>query len=149
MGQSFAADKATKFSSNINKMLVNKKGKKVTDSKITKAKYIAVYYSASWCPPCRKFTPILSKFYTSTAKAKGVEMVLNGLDRTEKKQNAYLGHMEFPGIKFSKRKDADLQKYCGRGIPCLTVFDASGKVVIDGRKTNAYQALEQLKKLIK
>jgi nucleoredoxin len=24
---------------------------------------LAIYFSAHWCPPCRSFTPILSKFY--------------------------------------------------------------------------------------
>ena len=136
------------FREEIAKIMVDKEGKKITSSKITKAKYIAVYYSASWCGPCLKFTPKLTKFYSDN-KSKGVEVVLLSFDKTQKKQNQYLGHMNFPGIDFSKRETSGLFEYCGNGVPCLTVFDASGKVIVDGRTMNADQVLTKLGKLIK
>lgn len=32
-------------------------------AQIMKAKVIAFYFGAAWCPPARGFTPILRKFY--------------------------------------------------------------------------------------
>ena len=35
-----------------------------TDEKILQsAPVIAYYFSAHWCPPCRKFTPVLASLY--------------------------------------------------------------------------------------
>ena len=34
-------------------------GKTVSKEKL-KGKFVGVYFSASWCPPCRKFTPKLN-----------------------------------------------------------------------------------------
>ena len=38
-------------------------------------KFVAVYFSAHWCPPCRAFTPVLSKFFTENADKLGLALV--------------------------------------------------------------------------
>ncbi len=40
-----------------------------------RGKYVGVYFSASWCPPCQRFTPMLVEAYTSSLKAKNLEIV--------------------------------------------------------------------------
>jgi len=40
-----------------------------------KGKYVGVYYSASWCPPCQRFTPKLVEAYSSNLKGKNFENV--------------------------------------------------------------------------
>jgi thiol-disulfide isomerase/thioredoxin len=40
-----------------------------------KGKYVGVYFSASWCPPCQRFTPKLVDAYTSNLKGKNLEIV--------------------------------------------------------------------------
>ena len=40
-----------------------------------KGKYVGVYYSASWCPPCQRFTPKLVEAYSSSLKGKNFEIV--------------------------------------------------------------------------
>ncbi len=38
-------------------------------------KYVGVYFSASWCPPCQRFTPMLIKAYSDSLKGKNFEIV--------------------------------------------------------------------------
>ena len=38
---------------------------------------IGLYFSAHWCPPCRNFTPKLSKFYEEANKNGKVIINLN------------------------------------------------------------------------
>jgi thiol-disulfide isomerase/thioredoxin len=40
-----------------------------------KGKYVGVYFSASWCPPCQRFTPKLVEAYTDSLKGKNLEIV--------------------------------------------------------------------------
>ena len=129
--------------------IVNQKGEAVQDIKLEEKDYVAIYYSASWCPPCRHFTPVLDKFYKEHKTAGNFEILLFGFDRSEDKMLDYLSHMSFNAIDFKKLDKSPLKNFCGRGIPCLTVFDKSGKVVIDGRKVHAQQALQEFEKLLK
>ena len=43
--------------------LENAQGEKVNAGEALKGKVVALYYSAHWCSPCRKFTPILHALY--------------------------------------------------------------------------------------
>jgi nucleoredoxin len=44
---------------------MRKSGEVVEANKVLEEKkIIAFYFSASWCPPCRDFTPILADFYS-------------------------------------------------------------------------------------
>jgi thiol-disulfide isomerase/thioredoxin len=43
---------------------------------------IGLYFSASWCPPCKTFSPILASFYNVAAKAGNLEVVYISSDRT-------------------------------------------------------------------
>eukprot|EP01083_Nonionella_stella_P200626 734581_1 len=36
---------------------------------------VLLYFSASWCPPCKQFTPVLSEFYTKHCAQNKVEIV--------------------------------------------------------------------------
>jgi nucleoredoxin len=40
-----------------------KDGEKDTMSVLEGKQFVAVYFSAHWCPPCRQFTPVLGAFY--------------------------------------------------------------------------------------
>ena len=62
-----------------------KKGK-VKLSDVKESPLIGVYFSAHWCPPCRAFTPVLSKFYQVANKAnKQIEIIFISFDREMKK----------------------------------------------------------------
>lgn len=105
------------------------------DQPLAKKKLIALYFSARWCGPCRKFTPQLVEFYNRVApQHPEFEIVFVSNDRTLFAMEAYMRdtQMPWPAIDFSKLPGkAALQKYAGDGIPCLVLLDASGKVISD------------------
>ena len=53
-----------------------------------KGKIIGIYFSASWCPPCRGFTPKLVKFRDNNKS--NFEVVLVSSDRGESAQRDYM-----------------------------------------------------------
>ncbi|CAF5156466.1 unnamed protein product [Rotaria sp. Silwood1] len=67
------------------------KSKELVDlnDKKYKGKIIGLYFSAHWCPPCRNFTPILSKFYKKYVETKNFEIIFISSDRDENSFNDY------------------------------------------------------------
>ncbi|MDD7986457.1 thioredoxin-like domain-containing protein [Lentisphaera marina] len=135
--------------SKIYSSIVDKTGASVAKHGLENRGYILVYYSASWCPPCRQFTPILNKYYLENRKKQNFDVLLVCADRSEQAMLSYMKKMSFNAIDFDKIRSSGLGQYSGRGIPNLTVFDNSGNVVLDGRKMHAMEALEAFKKLPK
>ena len=53
----------------------------VTNEEMKKADVVCLYFSAHWCPPCRQFTPVLSKMYTEIKKlGKKLEVIFVSCD---------------------------------------------------------------------
>lgn len=95
----------------------------------------AFYFSASWCPPCRSFTPMLKQFYENTRDT-GVEIIFVGLDRDAESHNKYFEKMPWKAIPWygedSDKEDPrqTLTQECKiRGIPHIAVTDSTGKIV--------------------
>jgi len=110
-------------------------GKKVSYELKPETKYVALYQSASWCPPCRKVTPILVKEYQTMLKADQipVEIVLMSGDRSESAMVDYMRKykMKWPAMEWNNRAIAN--QYIADGIPHLVVIDlATGKAVTKG-----------------
>jgi nucleoredoxin len=142
--------------------LVKSKGKTVETfdaAPLKDAKYIAIYYSASWCGPCRAFTPDLVKWYKrNKAKNPHFELIFVSSDRSAADMAAYMkdDDMEWPALAFDKKKDsssAAVTQYSGRGIPCLVLIDESGKVLsnsyVDGQYVGPRKVLEDIEKTLK
>ena len=105
------------------------------DEALEKKKMIALYFSAHWCPPCRKFTPQLVEYYNRVApQHPEFEIIFVSFDRSQFAMETYMreANMPWPAIDFAKvpGKEA-IRKYAGEGIPCLVLVDASGKVISD------------------
>ena len=105
------------------------------DEALEKKKLIALYFSAHWCPPCRKFTPQLVEYYNRVVpQHPEFEIIFVSFDRSQFAMETYMreANMPWPAIDFSKvpGKEA-IQKYAGEGIPCLVLVDPSGKVISD------------------
>lgn len=126
-------------------------------STLKDVKYWAFYYSASWCPPCRAFTPQLVDFYKAFKKSHpNFELIFVNDDQSEDAMLAYMktDEMSWPAVRFSDIDDSRLaaKKYCGPGIPCLVLTDENGKVLSDSFHGQDYvgpeQVMEDIKKMV-
>ena len=118
-------------------------GKKSTYKKpSTSPKYVAIYYSAHWCPPCRAFTPKLVEWYKEfKPKHENFELVFASSDKNEDAQIEYMKEMvmPWPAMKYAQAKDPILRKYSAKGIPYLVLVDENGKD-LTGQKDNEWQS---------
>uniref|UniRef100_A0A913HH17 protein-disulfide reductase n=1 Tax=Strongyloides stercoralis TaxID=6248 RepID=A0A913HH17_STRER len=114
----------------------NEDGTLVNGGEVLKGKVVALYFSASWCPPCKSFTPVLADFY-SEASEMGLEIVFVSFDRSESDLNSYVKshHGNWLHIPFGSEHIQQLAKeYDVRGIPALIVIKENGDVITkDGR----------------
>ena len=92
--------------------------------------FVLFYVSAHWCPPCRKFTPMLANWYASHKAF--VQVVFLSADHDEQ---GFLGYFRqsHPWTAIDYDNDAR-ETLMGRlqvsGIPRLVVIDANtGRIV--------------------
>lgn len=106
--------------------------KKVVTSTAINTDIVCLYFSAHWCPPCRGFTPTLSKFYTDAkAAGKSISVVFMTRDSDEKSFYDYFSSMSFNvALPYNDSKIQGLMSQWGiRGIPTLVVLDKNGNIV--------------------
>ena len=117
--------------------LINRSGKKIATGTALKGKMVAIYASASWCGPCRAFTPKLVEFYKSAAKSAPVELIFLSSDKTGDAMMAYMKKDAMPwlAIPYDHPKREELTKKLGvSGIPNLYLFDAQGKMISENAR---------------
>ena len=149
------AREKTDFEQSITRNLVrlqDDKLKRVPADSFDTKDYYAIYYSAHWCPPCRKFTPKLVDFYNEAiGHHDNIEVIFVSSDQNEDKMEAYMkkAGMRWLALDFDKKDNKSSKKltgYVGRGIPHLVVVDKNGKVlldsVVDGEYVGPYKVLE-------
>ena len=115
--------------------LVRLQGEELKAAKVSRkpAKYYVFYYTASWCGPCRKFTPTLVDWYNEN-KNGNFELFLISSDRNEPAMVNYAKSkkMPWPHVAYDQIK-AFKSKFRGehgvRGIPMLIVCTPDGKVL--------------------
>mmetsp|Transcript_32377 Transcript_32377/g.54869 ORF Transcript_32377/g.54869 Transcript_32377/m.54869 type:complete len:107 (+) Transcript_32377:75-395(+) len=65
--------------------------------------YVAIYHSAHWCPPCRRFTPAFIKAYEEIQKkgGKSLATVFVTCDKSEGQFKEYFKDMPWHAVPFS------------------------------------------------
>ena len=131
--------------------LLNIDGESVS-SDLLKKKYIGLYFSASWCGPCRKFTPRLIEFRNKFVD--DFEVILIGADGSAKAQANYMKKYSMPWLAMKNQSPEAKQASKLSGvefIPYLVVINSSGKIISKNGKaeisTKGFEAMEYWKKL--
>lgn len=92
-------------------------------------KVIAFYFSASWCGPCRKYTPQLAQLYLAAKKQhKAFEVVFVSLDGDESSFTRYHAGMPWLAIPYDHPFREDFAAAKGvNSIPRLIVTGRDGQ----------------------
>ncbi len=96
-----------------------------------KGKTILVYFWATWCAPCHKEAPLLSKIYEAN-KDKGLVIVGVALDNADKVRDFVAKHNLKNQIVYAGTDGIQLGRDLGNSlgaIPFTVVIDKDGKIV--------------------
>merc|ERR1711957_393102 len=96
-------------------------------------RYLMLYFSAHWCPPCRGFTPTLGKAYTELkAQRQDFELVFVSSDRDDAAFKEYFDDTPFWALAFEERETkGELSKHFGvQGIPSLVMLGEKWKTKV-------------------
>ncbi|MFZ5806217.1 MAG: thioredoxin-like domain-containing protein [Verrucomicrobiota bacterium] len=126
-------------------------------AKLAKVDYVAVYFSAHWCPPCRSFTPKLVEYYNQAKPTHpNFEIIFISNDRNAGDMKNYMKEtgMKWPAVIYDKaRGGTAFSQYAQRGIPNLVFIDKNGKVLSasydGGRFVGPYKVLDDIQKTLK
>ena len=105
-------------------------------------KYFGLYYSASWCGPCRQFTPqFVAAYKQLKQRHPEFEVVFVSADHSAGDMTEYMKDDQMPwlALKYDEaQRDGELRRYCGDGIPCLVLVDPAGRVLSDSYEGDNY-----------
>jgi len=100
-------------------------------------KYVALYFSAHWCGPCRQFTPRFAETYKAIAARDPnlLEAVFVSADQDEDDFTSYRNTMPWVALdpfEFSDVSEKLRSHFKVEGFPTLTIVEAAtGKVVTE------------------
>jgi len=122
-------------------------------------RYVAVYYSAHWCPPCRAFTPKLVAAYKELKAAHPeFEVIFVSSDEDADAMKNYMKEtgMQWPALKFEQKDNMpSFQRPAyENGIPNLVFMTADGKELATSYNPNGdyngpYKVLEAIQQHFK
>ncbi len=98
-------------------------------SNLNDVRMFAFYYSAGWCGPCRKVTPVLAEWYRKTKAAHPeFELIFVSNDKSDITFTEYMrkNAMPWPAVRFSDVRDPAINQFAGKSIPWLSVVSRSG-----------------------
>ncbi|MCO5592449.1 hypothetical protein L7F22_046451 [Adiantum nelumboides] len=112
--------------------LISSKDSKKVKVATLEGKIVALYFSAHWCPPCQKFTPVLASIYEQLrAKGEDFELVFISSDESQESFTEYFGQMPWLAVPY---EDEKTRKHLSNwfeveGIPTLIILDKQGKTL--------------------
>jgi len=112
-------------------VVLNGEGAEVSRASAVGGKHLALYFSAHWCPPCKRFTPELAKTYAAIKAARDdFELVFVSGDRDEMTFKDYFKEMPWLALPFNQERYEALSSHFEvEGIPTLVVLTPEGKVI--------------------
>lgn len=99
-------------------------------------RFVLLYFSASWCPPCHLFTPKLKTWYLGLRKKHPeLEVVLASMDRDWGAMQQYVSEtkMPWPIMAWPQVMDSPVEKYLPEEIPYLVLLDDEGRILVAAR----------------
>lgn len=124
-----------------------------TSEALMGSKYVLVYLSAHFCPPCRKLTPVLAAMYEDLqahcedhAKPLEVSVVFVSADHSDDEFYEYYAQMPWHALPYeAPERHSILEAYGNEGIPRVLLFDSATGQVVD---PSARQRIIKAKSLI-
>jgi nucleoredoxin len=105
-------------------------------------KLIALYYSAHWCAPCRKFTPQLVDYYNRVVRQHPeFEIIFVSADRSHYNWQQYIEDTKMPWLAIDYDQLSSLssvQKLGGNSIPSLLVLSADSRLLVSSYNGDQY-----------
>ncbi|KAJ7557947.1 hypothetical protein O6H91_04G017400 [Diphasiastrum complanatum] len=95
-------------------------------------KTVALYFSAHWCPPCQRFTPVLADIYNQLkSRNDDFEVVFISWDKDQTSFEKYHNEMPWLALPFadSKTKKILSRWFEVEGIPSFIILDTNGKTL--------------------
>ncbi|XP_050207943.1 probable nucleoredoxin 1 [Mercurialis annua] len=125
-------DLSSLLSSQDREFLIRSNGDQAKLSSLA-GKIVGLYFSGSWCGPCRHFTPTLIEVYEELSSKFEFEVVFISSDRDEESFHAYFSKMPWLAIPYSDDQNRKRLKelFKVRGIPNFVIIDAEGKICCD------------------
>lgn len=137
-----------------NDSLVRKKGSTLQPIPLADAvggkEFVLFYVSAHWCPPCRKFTPMLANWYNTVGK-QTCEVIFVSADHDEGSFTNYvLASHPWSAIDY---EDDTRESLMGtlqvQGIPRLVVIDASTGTIVENNAVGKPLDVNQWRNAVK
>jgi len=94
-------------------------------------KYVGLYFSAHWCPPCKQFTPKLAAYYEKVKETTDdFEIIFVSSDRNKGSFDGYYAEHPWLALPYDQRDlKATLSKnFKVQGIPTLVLINPQGEM---------------------
>jgi thiol-disulfide isomerase/thioredoxin len=134
----------------IGPVIVNSAGRTAPSERIAQLDYVMLYYTASWCRPCRVFTPELIQFYNQNRRHGNWEIIVVSGDRSEEAYVNYLQNAEMPWAAVPYHRSEAMHSLYPGGYPRVLVLDREGRLLhrsrlgADGGKEELFREIQRL-----
>lgn len=130
-----AAKRPSRVAAALRGQLVDATGQAAGPGRLEETQVFALYYGASWCGPCRAFSPDLVKFINRVGPENPhLTVVMLSNDRSDSALYDYMQQekMPWPAMTLARvNKVPLLTGYTKGGIPQLVIVDRHGRVLAD------------------